>query len=76
MAQILLDLKLVLPAAARAYDEMKPQSNHLASAWSRNEQTLADIRLAALWAEQHGYAVEQVVLSVQEAQLLEPYIKP
>ncbi len=76
MADVLLELKLVMPAIDRAYEALKPQSDEMPSAWPRNEQMLAEIRLATLWVEQHGYAVEQVALAVPEAQLIEPYIRP
>lgn len=76
MAFVTLKWKLLMAAVERADTVLRPQMNQLGGAWPRNEQMLADIRLAALWVEQHGYAGEQVGLTVQEAQLLEPYIKP
>jgi hypothetical protein len=76
MAHVILELKLVMSALDLAYEAMKPQPHQISGARPREERMLADIRLAALWVEQHGYAVEQVALTIQEAQMIEPYIKP
>ncbi len=76
MACVTIEADKVAGVLERATTALSPKPDLIRGAWERERAMLDDVREAARLVSANGLLGQWVVLNLQEARLLEPFLDP